>query len=67
MASSMRRNRIVEYSTMIRKLGVSLSKVVSGTKLLCVGLLGLDGLMWGWGRGNRPPPRRPRGPAAATA
>jgi hypothetical protein len=52
---------------MIRKLGVAVSGAVSGAKLLCVGLLGLDGLFWGWGRGNRPPPRRPRGPAAATA
>ena len=52
---------------MIRKLGAVVSGAVSGAKLLCVGLLGLDGLFWGWGRGNRPPPRRPRGPAAATA
>jgi hypothetical protein len=48
---------------MIRTIGESLA----AAKLLCVGLLGLDGLYWGWGRGRRPPPRRPQGPAAATA
>lgn len=49
---------------MTRAFGMTLS---AAKRLLCVGLQGLDGLFWGWGRGRRPPPRRGRGPAAATA
>lgn len=48
---------------MFTTLGVAFS----AAKLLCVGLLGLDGLYWGWGRGRRPPTRRPQGRGAATA
>jgi hypothetical protein len=54
---------LVEYHVMTRTIG----RALSAAKLLCVGLLGQDGLYWGWGRGRRPPPRRPQGPRAATA
>jgi len=60
---SMRVSHLWSICIMIRTIGESLA----AAKLLCVGLLGLDGLYWGWGRGRRPPPRRPQGPAAATA
>ena len=51
---------------MFRKPG-AVSQTLCGAASKCVGLLGLDGLYWGWGRGRRPPPQRPQGPAAATA